>query len=670
MEPYDHMSPSIKTYLSKLNLCMNYTFNTDHPHKDYTGYTQEELFALTPEHVYAYIAMKCYGTPDPNTNDLPTEGRSSTAEFIKKSISHFMPNKLMGWNERAREGNPTRSVKVNELIKKIKKQEVRKQGRKSLARRPFSQREFADFIRILRNQRESKKKYSAAALFLFQYNMIGRVDDASRFNLEDLTPCPEYDFCVQSKMCWSKNVNEERDAPNQLLMGADNPMYCILIAMGIHLEHGFRSGEIDIGSGECFPLSNQSARSILLSVIESPDFQLDPSAGNGNVGTHSLRKLASTYARQMGCSKDDVSARGRWKRAQQIVDRYIDVSLPYPDAKVAAALCVGGPVKYGFRNGCGLSDGFIIEHVSPFIATHYPRAVAVTLGKALLWAIYSDELSGIIDQEMKERVKAAVAEVVGDRLADGVSPIRKIPLIITGNEGALTITEMHDDENNDANNGGGRNMMGVMENEVRVILSNVHSLRCQLDEFKNEFHISRVTTNTLLRQLANSISRISQIPQLSAARARRRAGNGIGLDIFNRIGGNAEIGEGVGGGPRGEEEDVALVALAVQVPDQGYITSLSSCPRTLFVLWNEYEFGIGDRKAAKLFSSVERGRVKHKYSLRKVFWDQVIKMIRHGYTAHTAVDKIYEVYSCRNSVTKILQRMKNDRKRGGHPDLP
>jgi hypothetical protein len=67
---------------------------------------------------------------------------------------------------------------------------------------------------------------------------------------------------------------------------------------------------------------------------------------------------------------------------------------------------------------------------------------------------------------------------------------------------------------------------------------------------------------------------------------------------------------------------------------------------------------------------VERGHVKHKYSLRKVFWDQVVKMIRHGYTAHMAVDRIYEVYGTRDSVTKILQQMKNDWRRGGHPDLP
>jgi hypothetical protein len=86
-------------------------------------------------------------------------------------------------------------------------------------------------------------------------------------------------------------------------------------------------------------------------------------------------------------------------------------------------------------------------------------------------------------------------------------------------------------------------------------------------------------------------------------------------------------------------------------------------------LWHEYEFGLGGRKAAKLFSSAERGHVKHKYTMRKIFWDKVTLMIRSGYSAQTAIDKIYEVYSTRHSVTKILRLMKSDKRRGGHPDL-
>ena len=258
-ETYDNLPASVRNYLHRFNQCLNYTNNTNHP-KQYMQHTQEELFGLTPEHIYAYIAFKCYGTPNPVVDqDFPLNGRSTSAAFIKKSISYFIPNKNLGWNERTREGNPTRSVLVNDLIKKMKKQEVRKQGKEPQARRALHPTEFVEFIARLRSSPQSKKRYAAAAFFIFQYNMIGRVDDVARFPMEDLTPCPEFNFCLQSKMCWSKNVNEERDAPNQLLMGCDNPMYCILIAIAIHLEHGFRSGEIDIGSGLCFPLLNQTA---------------------------------------------------------------------------------------------------------------------------------------------------------------------------------------------------------------------------------------------------------------------------------------------------------------------------------------------------------------------------------------------------------------------------
>ena len=100
-----------------------------------------------------------------------------------------------------------------------------------------------------------------------------------------------------------------------------------------------------------------------------------------------------------------------------------------------------------------------------------------------------------------------------------------------------------------------------------------------------------------------------------------------------------------------------------------YVSTLSKCPKTLYVLWNEYEFGVGGRKAAKLFSAAERGRVKCNYSLRKHFWDLMTMMIRRGYSHNTAIDKIYSVYTTRISVTKILREIRSDKRRGGHPEL-
>jgi hypothetical protein len=86
------------------------------------------------------------------------------------------------------------------------------------------------------------------------------------------------------------------------------------------------------------------------------------------------------------------------------------------------------------------------------------------------------------------------------------------------------------------------------------------------------------------------------------------------------------------------------------------------------VLWNEYQFGVGGKKAAKLYTAEERGRNKFNYSLRKPFWDLVQLMVRNGSEAQDAVHRIYRVYP-NESVTKILRLIRTDMKRGGHPEL-
>ena len=96
---------------------------------------------------------------------------------------------------------------------------------------------------------------------------------------------------------------------------------------------------------------------------------------------------------------------------------------------------------------------------------------------------------------------------------------------------------------------------------------------------------------------------------------------------------------------------------------------LSSHPRCLHMLWNEFEFGCGVNKAAKLFTAVERGKVKHKYCLRKVFWDTVNDMVLRGWAASTACEKIRNVYIDQSSISKILFKMRSDRNSGSIPNV-
>ena len=84
--------------------------------------------------------------------------------------------------------------------------------------------------------------------------------------------------------------------------------------------------------------------------------------------------------------------------------------------------------------------------------------------------------------------------------------------------------------------------------------------------------------------------------------------------------------------------------------------------KSLYILWHEYEFGVGERRPAKTFSRKERGSCRHVYSKRNLFWSLVVEMIRRGHTANSAIDKIYEVYGFKTSVTDILRQLQKDKK--------
>jgi len=254
-------------------------------------------------------------------------------------------------------GNPTHSILVNDLIKKIKKMEVRKEGVTSKARRSMELGEFCELIKRLRSSELPLRKFNLSAYFIFQYNMIGRVDDIEKNMWSELSPCVDFDFILKACMCWSKNVQEERDAPEQVIFGAMDPAFCAQLALAIHIEHAIMTGSlhdgVDAKSGGMFCVSKKVASNHLKMILEAPDF---PNEKLGPVGSHSICKSPATYARRKGCSRDDIDCRGRWKTKKRIVDTYIDVNLPYPDAKVASVLCIGGAIKYELREGSGVSD--------------------------------------------------------------------------------------------------------------------------------------------------------------------------------------------------------------------------------------------------------------------------------------------------------------------------
>jgi len=62
-------------------------------------------------------------------NDKSVCGHSSTAKMAKKAISFHMPQSGQRWNPANKSDNPTKFKDINNLIKQIKKDEVKKLGK-------------------------------------------------------------------------------------------------------------------------------------------------------------------------------------------------------------------------------------------------------------------------------------------------------------------------------------------------------------------------------------------------------------------------------------------------------------------------------------------------------------------------------------------------------------
>lgn len=648
-----------------------------HPDADYDAtsvFGVDVLSQIRPEDIVQWLNIKAYGDRDPPPLLQPLKGRANSLGQYKKALSYYLRGlDSDSWNERAQKGNPTRSAKVNNVIKQVKKAEVRKLGKPTAAVRPLECAEFEWTMSQLMQSDDIKKKYMVSAAAKFQFHLIGRLDDTCRFEECDLKPNPQFPFALVAKMCWSKNVREERESPDQIVLGAMDFRYCVLLALGMYLEvwHQARRGAQKpflFGSSDNPQRTKDYIYHTLSKLWDSPDFV--PMA-EGKVGTHSFRKFPSTYARRNGASQDDVENRGRWKRAR-VVNVYIDVNLPYPDAKVAGILCVGGPCAYVLREGCGISDEWLATHVVPSLAlrSRISPKVSLVLAKPVLWACFDPRLESFVHEGIRMRVRQEYQRI--RVLEADVNPVERVSLIITGYESEVHIDEIvgledlidaasQDGEQqgtNDtgasgatrrASNNNARSVLSSSVEHFRALYSQSMAMRRELQQLRSNIEEFRDSNREYMSRMNTNISRIAIQPG--------RALGFRGAVAAVAAGGATAAGVNNNGG----ENTAVLVPPAAQhLP---FAAVLTRTPRDLHILWMEYEFGIGGRKAARLFTPAERGACKYKYHRRKVVWDKIMELIRTGHTAQTAIDAIYDVYGQHRTVTAIINEMRRERDR-------
>ena len=628
---------------------MRYVHDTDFD--DDEQFTQAQLAAITAHDFMRYVKFRVYGDEDAPDDADPIGARAHTIQFWKKAISYFMPNRNHPWNEISLTGNPTRCREIGALITRVKRKQTRGLGRPSQVRREIKEPEFRHMLNVLRLDNHFITRYGYPALLVMQFTMIGRVDDACKWIVQNLKRHEQFpDIALHCRWNWSKNVIDETDAPWQILLGSMDPDFCVIANVGMFLELHLSATPGAALSPYVLSFSNDNrvphggnkakarAQRVFRQLFRNDDFY-DHAAGP--LGTHSYRKFPSNWVCRQGVPPHLKDVRGRWKDRTRVSHVYESPELPYIDAMVASKLCVGGPCGYVKRDE-NLQDHWILQHVTPSIQECYGNDVALVFGKALLWLTFSEKADRL-PEHFCNRVRDSYNLLPG-ALEEGENPIMKKLIIVTGDAMMVNLTMVEEGE--EEGNDGGNDMVGQAHQTTQQLLTGLYAdnaaIRRQMTEMQLEAREEAARNQQRYRNVAASVGRLERRPFHAAP---------------NVHGGQNQVGNNNPGAPN------AFVPNAIQAE-----ASLSPTPRTLYTLWEEYMVGIGGRKPAREFTMHERGGAnKFKYCRRKVVWDLIESMMRSGLSSNVCIDRIYTAYGENRSVTEIINLVRRDKNEGNLP---
>ena len=148
----------------------------------------------------------------------------------------------MSWNVLAVSpvGNPAKSIVVNNLIMIVKKKEVRRQGKRPQAWKPFTEDEYEFAIRKMDSYGEEQVRFFVY-IFRLQCPWLEELMIRQNFSLKRKSKAFELLYSLQTmsvKIC----KNDERDVPHLILLGAQNTSYFVLMALRTWLEYFISHG--------------------------------------------------------------------------------------------------------------------------------------------------------------------------------------------------------------------------------------------------------------------------------------------------------------------------------------------------------------------------------------------------------------------------------------------
>ena len=98
------------------------------------------------------------------------------------------------------------------------------------------------------------------------------------------------------------------------------------------------------------------------------------------------------------------------------------------------------PCKYVLNEESGVSDDWLLQYVVPNICMEFPRNVALTLARPLLWAAFEPSLLGFLPGKLTQQIQMAYALV--RNLPPGTNPVGKRLIVVNGAEAELYIDEI------------------------------------------------------------------------------------------------------------------------------------------------------------------------------------------------------------------------------------
>ncbi|CAB9527166.1 hypothetical protein SEMRO_1951_G307410.1 [Seminavis robusta] len=155
------------------------------------------------------------------------------------------------WNGTS--GNPTKSDPVNEVVKEVKKAENSTPRQEVLCHQGFEETEYRKVVHELYGKGSFESTIRTACMLKQQVHLITRTDDISKLKYSDYKPHPDFPFALSCKVHWSKNISEERQCPDQIILGSMDTDFCAMLDWRIT----WRRLQLRVWrrwSGRCIPL--------------------------------------------------------------------------------------------------------------------------------------------------------------------------------------------------------------------------------------------------------------------------------------------------------------------------------------------------------------------------------------------------------------------------------